>query len=55
MSVQVVQLLGLQDPGGIKRAGTWTASTAGVMALSESFFEPPVAGDQKASLASLFL
>ena len=25
------------------------------MALSESFFEPLVAGDQKASLASLFL
>ena len=32
--------------------GTQTAST-GVMALSESFFEPLVAGDQKASLASL--
>ena len=52
MSVQVVQLLGLQDPGGIKRAGTWTASTAGVMALSESFIEPFAAGDQ-VSLASL--
>ena len=25
----------------------------GIMALSESFFEPLVAGDQKASLASL--
>ena len=33
--------------------GTQTASTAGVMALSESFFEPLVAGDQKVSLASL--
>ena len=55
MSVQVVQLLGLQDPGGIKLAGTWTASTAGVMALSESFLEPLVAGVQKASLASLSL
>ena len=29
-----------------------TASTA-VMALSESFFEPPVADNQKVSLASL--
>ena len=37
------------DPGGTKCAGTWTASLAGVMALSESFFEPLVAGDQKAS------
>ena len=41
------------DAGGTKCAGTQTASTAGVMALSESFFEPLVAGDQKASLASL--
>ena len=41
------------DPGGSKCAGTWTASAAGVMALSESFFEPLAAGDQKASLASL--
>ena len=32
-----------------------TVSTPGVMALSESFFEPLVAGDQKASLASLSL
>ena len=30
-------------------------SAAGVMALSESFFEPLVAGDQKAPLASLSL
>ena len=36
-----------------KCARTQTASAAGVMALSESFFEPLVAGDQKASLASL--
>ena len=36
-----------------KCAGTWTASATGFMALSESFFEPLVAGDQKASLASL--
>ena len=41
------------DPGSIKCAGTWTASAAGVMALSESFFEPLVTGDQKAFLASL--
>ena len=42
-----------RDPGGVKCSGTQTASTAGVMALSESFFRPLVAGDQKASLASL--
>ena len=41
-----------RDPGGTKCAGTWTASPAGVMALSV-FFEPLVAGNQKASLASL--
>ena len=34
-------------------ARTQTASAAGVTDLSESFFEPLVAGDQKASLASL--
>ena len=33
--------------------GTQTASTAGIMALSESFSETLVTGDQKASLASL--
>ena len=33
--------------------GTWTASVADVRALSESFFEPLVTGNQKASLASL--
>ena len=32
-----------------------TASTTGVMALSEAFFKPIVAGKQKASLASLSL
>ena len=42
------------DPGDAKCAGTQTASVAGVMALSESFFEPLIAGDQ-ASLASLSL
>ena len=40
------------DPGGAKCSGTWTASTAGVMAPSESLFKPLVAGDQKTSLAS---
>ena len=30
--------------GSTKCAGTWTASTTEVMALSESFFEPLVAG-----------
>ena len=43
----------LVDPGNAKCSGTWTASTTGVMALSEPFFEPLVAGNQKASLASL--
>ena len=51
--MKVAKLLAYGDPGGAKCAGTWTASTAGVMALSESFCEPLVAGDQKASLASL--
>ena len=32
--------------GGAKCAETWTASAPGVMALSESFFEPPVAGER---------
>ena len=41
--------------GGAKCAGTWTASTAGVMALSESSFEAPVDGSQKTSLTSLSL
>ena len=41
------------DPGGAEFAGTQTASTAGVTALSESFSEPAVADDQKTSLASL--
>ena len=42
-----------RDPGSAKCAGTRSASVAGVLALSESFFEPLVAGNQKASLASL--
>ena len=51
--MKVAQLLGVQCPGGTKCARTQTASIAGVMALSESFFEPFVPGDQKASLASV--
>jgi len=53
--MNVVQLLGLQGLGGAKCAGSQTAFTAGVMALSESFLKSLVAGDQKASLASLSL
>ena len=45
--------MGRRDSGSTKYAGTRTASAAGVMTLSESFFEPLVADDQKASLASL--
>ena len=41
------------NPGGTNYAGTWTASATGVTALSESFFWPLVAVDQKASLAGL--
>ena len=45
--------LACRDPGVAKCAGTQIASATGVMALSGSFFKPLVAGDQKASLASL--
>ena len=38
---------------GTKCTGTRNASAAGIMALSESFSKPLVAGNQKASLASL--
>ena len=31
--------LACRDPGSTKCAGTWTASTAGVMVLSEPFFQ----------------
>ena len=34
------------DPIGAKCAGTWTASATEDVALSESFFEPLVAGNQ---------
>ena len=53
LSMKLTQLLGLRDPGSAKWPGTWTASTARIMALSEYFFEPTVAGNQKASLASI--
>ena len=39
-----------RDTGSAKCARTRTASAAGVMSLSESFFEPLVAVDQKAYL-----
>ena len=45
--------MGCGDRGGTKCAGTHTVSATGVMALSESFFESLVAGDQKVSFASL--
>ena len=51
--MEVVQLLGFQGPGDTKCAGTWTASATGFMALSESFFEPLIAGNQTDSLTSL--
>ena len=54
LSMKVVQRLGLWGPRRPKCAGAQTGSTAGVMALSESFFKPLEAGDQKASLGSLF-
>ena len=44
-----------EDTVDAKCAGTWTVSAAGVVVQSESFFEPLVVGDQKASLASLSL
>ena len=49
LSVKVDSCLACRDPGGAKYAGTWTASSTGVMALSGSFFEPLIAGNQKAS------
>ena len=51
--MKVVQLLGLRGPWQHQVCRDM-ASLAGVMVLSESFFEPFVAGDQKASLPSLF-
>ena len=51
----MVQLLGFQGLWYHQVFREMTASTAGIMALSESFFEPLVGGDQNASLASLSL
>ena len=51
--MKVVQLLDLQGPWWCQVYRDWTDSTAGVMVLSESFFQPLLADDQKASLASL--
>ena len=51
--MKATQLHGFQDPGSATCTGTWTASTAGIKALSEFCFEPIVAGNQNASLASL--
>ena len=44
-----------RDLSGSKCAGTQTASAAGIMALSEYFFEPLVADDQTLFFASLSL
>ena len=55
LSMKVVQLLGLRGPWHRQVCRDTTASAAEVMALSESFFEPLVAGDQKASLAKVSL
>ena len=52
--MKVAQLLGLWAPWQHPVCRDMDAFTAGVMTLSEPFFEPLVAGDQKASLASLF-
>ena len=44
VALKVVQFLGLRGHWQCQFAGTQTASAAGVMALSESFFQPLVAG-----------
>ena len=43
------------DSTSAKCAGLWTASAAGITALSVYFFKALIAGDQKVSLASLYL
>ena len=55
LSVKAAQLLGLRGPWQCQVCRDTTASAVGVMALSESFLEPLVVGDQKASLTSLSL
>ena len=52
---EVAQLLGLRGLWWCQVCRDTTASATEVRALAESFFEPLVAGDQKASLASLSL
>ena len=53
--MKAAQLLGLRGPWQCQVCRDTTASAVGVMALSESFLEPLVVGDQKASLTSLSL
>ena len=53
--MKVAQLLGLQGPWGCQVHRDTDCLHHRIMALSESFFEPLVVGDQKASLASLSL
>ena len=52
--MMLVQLLGLPDSVGAKCAGTWAASAPGVMAPSESFFEPLVAGKSEGLFGQSF-
>ena len=51
--MKVAQLLGLWGLWRCQLCRDTTASATGLTALSESFLEPRVAGDQKASVASL--
>ena len=53
--VRVVKLLCLQGPWRGQVCRGMDCLRPGVMALSQSFFKPLVAGNQKASLASLSL
>ena len=55
LSMKVVQLLGLWRPWWHQVCRDTDCLPHGVMALSESFLEPLVAGNQKVSLASLSL
>ena len=48
--MKVAQLLGLQGPWGCQVHRDMDCLHHRIMALSESFFEPLVVGDQKASL-----
>ena len=53
LNMKMAQLLGLQGPWRSQVCRDTDCLTAGVMALSESFFEPLVAGNQKATSGSL--